>query len=425
MVNIAASVVGATRLARLVQISQALNSASNVDALLRRIVEEAAHLVDAQAASILLLDPDSRDLRFRATAIESHSGLVDVPVPVENSIAGAVLTENTPIVLDNVARDPRWNPQADRAVNFQTVSLVGMPMPGERGAIGVLEALNKHDNGVFDEEDVATLAMLATLAAAAVEKAQLIDELQTANQQLSELDQLKNDFLAVMSHELRTPLAIIVGYMTLLTDQRDQLDGETQQRIVSARKAALRLRELIQAMFNLKYIDAGQATLNITQFDVSGLVTGAVGERVEMAQARNQRISFQLPEESLEVMADRNMVAVIVGNLLNNALKFSPPRSVVDVAIAGRSDEVWIKVRDRGPGIPPDKLERIFDRFYQVESNFSRSFEGMGMGLAIASELVMLHGGRIWARNAGDRGAIFHVALPRVQPPPASGRIGR
>jgi signal transduction histidine kinase len=396
------------RLTRLIEVGRELNSAANLDDLLKLIITEAANLTDAEAASILLLDPATRELRFKATSGAMVPALADTPVPLDSSIAGAILTSNAPLIVDDVTQDHRWNPQVAQLTKFATRSILGVPMHDRATPVGVLEALNKRNRN-FTQGDVAILAIVADLAGVAVEKARLIDELRRANQKLSDLDRLKSNFIALASHELRTPLAIILGYVSLL---RDAADPALTAQLTSVLDAAVRLRGLIQDMLNLQYVDAGKLKAEPAPIDLAGVVRRLVAERGEMAAVKQQTFRADLAARPCGVLADQRMLDVIVANLLNNALKFTPKGGRIEVRLQDRGTEVWLSVADSGVGIPADQFERIFDRFYQVEPHLRRHHEGMGVGLAIAKDLVELNHGRIWVRSEVGKGSEFFVALP-------------
>jgi signal transduction histidine kinase len=402
--------LGPDRLARMVEISRILNSTTNVDRLLNYIISEAAKLTDTEAASILLLDPRTRQLNFVASSNQITPQMAGTPVPLHGSIAGAVLQANKPLYIPDVSADPRWNQAVDDKIDFKTSEILGVPMRNvDRQPVGVLEAINKL-NGTFSREDVETLSILADLAGVAVEKARLFEELEAANLDLSKLDQLKTNFIAIASHELRTPLSVILGYVSFL---REDADAEMASQLDSVLGAATHLRNLIQEMLNLQYVDAGQTTLNLTTVDFVNLVKEMAIDKDETAVAKQQLITIDLPPTRLPVHVDESMLEVVIGNLLSNAIKFTPEGGRIDIRIEQHGNEAWCCVTDSGVGISSEDLERIFKRFYQVESPLSRRFEGMGLGLAIARELVELNQGRLWAESQGsEKGSSFYVALP-------------
>jgi signal transduction histidine kinase len=402
------SQISQTRLVRLLEISRELNSTTGLNALLKKIINEAATLTNAEAASILLLDPYTRELRFKATSGEMPPELADTPVPLGSSIAGTILTTNKPLIVDDVSQDPRWNPQVSQTINFPTGSILGVPMHDVARPVGVLEALNKIE-GQFSEEDVAILSILADLAGVAVEKARLFAELQQANQQLNELDRLKSDFIAVASHELRTPLSIILGYVSHL---REVADADSVRQLDSVLRAAVRLRNLIQDMLNLQYVDAGRTSLERRPVDLSLAINNIVAERYEIFLSKQQLVETQIPTTPVPALVDRNMIQVIFSNLLDNASKFTPEQGKIIVSLTQHDHEIWVTIKDSGIGIAEEQLSRVFNRFYQIEPHLRRQHEGMGLGLAIAKELVALNKGRIWATSTVGEGSEFYVAFP-------------
>ncbi len=401
------------RLSRLVEASRVLNSTGDLPELLGFIIGEAAALTGARAASVLLLDPHTRQLHFRATSDSSHHGLLDIPVPLDGSVAGDIFRNDRAQIVENVGSDPRWNPQADELVGFRTDAILGVPMHDAGGhPVGVLEALNKRQ-GRFDQQDVETLKILADLAGVAVARAHLVSELRQANRQLNELDQLKSKFIAIASHELRTPLSVILAYVSSLRDQAD--NPRTAAKLDHVLEAAVRLRSLIQDMLNLRYVETSEPRLNLEIFDLSQVVKDVLTERRDTAEAKKQVVTLEAPADRMVVRGDRGAMEVVIGNLLNNAIKFTPEEGAIRVAIEEHGDEVWLRVRDSGIGIPPDRLELIFNRFYQVEPHLQRSYEGLGLGLAVARDLLEAQRGRIWARSNAGAGSEFFVALPLIE----------
>lgn len=398
-------------LARLVEISRILNSATNVDRLLHYIIKQAASLTNAEAASILLLDPHTQQLHFRASSNAGHGDMANIPVPLDSSIAGAILTENRPMLIRDVRQDPRWNPAASQSIQFETKSILGVPMHDvKRQPIGVLEALNKQD-GSFTREDAKTLVILADIAGVAIERARLSESLQHAYEELNELDQLKTDFIAVASHELRTPLSVIMGYVSFLQEEANE---ETASQLDSVMGAAIHLRDLIQAMLNLRYVDAGETTLKLAPINFVQLSQEIMVTARETAVTKHQIINANLPITPLRVKADKSVLEVAINNLMNNAIRFTPNGGEININLKQQGSEAWFSIKDNGIGIPEDKIERIFNRFYQLEPALVREHGGLGIGLSIAKDLVEMQNGRIWAESVENQGSTFTIALPLV-----------
>ncbi|PID86951.1 MAG: hypothetical protein CSB13_01810 [Chloroflexi bacterium] len=404
--------VNTETLTQLVEIGRVLNSATSVDRLLHYIINQAADLTNAEAASILLFDPQTRQLHFKTSSNKGHHEMANIPVPLDNSIAGAILTENRPMLISDVRQDPRWNPDVSETIKFETRSILGVPMHAVgHKPIGVLEALNKQ-NGRFSREDAKTLVILADIAGVAIERARMAEELQQAYQELNELDQLKTDFIAVASHELRTPLSIILGYVSFL---REEASDNTASQLDSVMDAAVHLRDLIQAMLNLRYVDAGETKLDLKVIDLVDCCQEIAANFHETAVAKQQTIHLQLPQSPTHAQIDKNALEVSINNLMNNAIRFTPEHGEIIINLSTQGHEVWLSISDNGIGIPEDKRERIFNRFYQLESTMVREHGGLGIGLSIAKDLVEMQNGRIWAESVEGKGSTFTIALPGVQ----------
>ncbi|MDJ0757687.1 MAG: GAF domain-containing sensor histidine kinase [Ardenticatenaceae bacterium] len=398
-------------LTRIIEVGRKLNSTTDMNDLLQQIIHEAAELLNSEGISVLLFDQATRELRFKAIVGEASEQLLNKAVPLKGSIAGSIFLENAPKIIDDVRQTESWNPDYDADIDFKTDSILGVPLhDGSGEPVGVIEAINKVSDR-FNNVDIAVLSTFADLAGVAITKAQLFEELQEAYDQLNELDQRKSDFIALASHELRTPLSVILGYVSYL---REQAQGDQAEQLDMTLKAAIQLRNLIQDMVNLRYVESGELNPDAEEFNLSDLIRTIMNDREELAVAKNLTFKLHLPNPQLMILADPKMIKLIIDNLINNALKFTPAGGRVDVGAALRDDEIWIYVRDTGIGIPDDQKKRIFDRFYQVERHMRRHHEGMGLGLSIVKELVDRHRGRVWVESTSGKGSEFFVVLPQT-----------
>jgi signal transduction histidine kinase len=396
-------------LERILRISQILTSTLQLEPLLQTITQAATELTDTEAGSIMLVDKNTGQLRFEAACGSKREEVKRVTVPLEGSIAGWIVRESKPLLIPDVRQDPRFYTQVDETTDFETRSILGVPLQVKGKVIGVLEALNKTGDGIFTQDDMQTLSTLAAHAAIAIENARLVTEIQKAYEELSELDRLKSEFVAIASHELQTPLTLILGYASFLKEETTGAAGEQLDIVL---RSALRLRSLINDMINLRHIETGEAELELEQLSLNELVTTITAEFASLAEAKKQTISIKLASQLPMVKADRQKLHLVLANLLSNAIKFTPEGGRIEVEVKTRENEVWVSVRDTGIGIPPREQERIFDRFYQVEPSLTRRFEGIGLGLSIAKGMVELHGGRIWVESLEGMGSSFTFALP-------------
>ncbi len=230
-----------------------------------------------------------------------------------------------------------------------------------------------------------------------------------------EVDRMKNEFISVVSHELRTPLTSIRGSLGLLAGGALRNDPEKANRMLDiALKNTERLVRLINDILDIEKIESGQIALDIQSVDAADIIVQASATMSAMADAN--RVHLEVHPAQGTVFADRDRILQTLTNLLSNAIKFSNPESTITLSSERRGAGLLIRVRDHGRGIPPHKLQTIFERFQQVDASDSRDKGGTGLGLAICRSIVQQHGGAIWVDSTEGKGSEFFVLLPRFQP---------
>ena len=246
------------------------------------------------------------------------------------------------------------------------------------------------------------------------ERAELLERESHARAQAEEASRLKEEFLATVSHELRTPLNAVVGWSRLLrTGQLDQ-DGMAHAVEVIERNAAAQ-RQIIEDLLDVSRIVSGKLRLNTEPVDVLLVIHAAIDAVRPAAEAKQIDIRTHVEAPELIVRADVERLQQVFWNLLSNAVKFSSTGGVVDVYLERHDSLAEIRIEDSGPGIPPDFLPRIFERFSQADGSSTRKHGGLGLGLAIVRHLIELHGGTVSASNRSDQqGAVLIVRLPAV-----------
>ncbi len=234
-------------------------------------------------------------------------------------------------------------------------------------------------------------------------------ELEASNNKLLELDRLKSEFFANISHELRTPLTLSLGAYKMLLKLSSS--PECQDLIQSGLRNTSRLLFLINELLDLAKFDSGRAEVRKQCIDLAALVRG-VAANFESSEGR--RIHLHGATQPVAVEADPGQMKKVLYNLLSNAFKFSDPeKGQVWIRLSPKQEDVELDVEDNGIGIPRDQLERIFERFTQVEGSATRRYEGSGIGLALVKEIVTLHGGRVAVESELGRGTTLTITLPR------------
>lgn len=397
------------QLSRLVEISVTLNSTLDLTRLLQFITHSAADLVGSRSASILMVDENSQDLYIAAATEFDSERLPVVSVPREGSIAGTILREDRPLILNDVGGGVAGFRELGTQVRGDVRTLIGVPLRIRDEAMGVLEAVNKYD-GVYDETDLQILTNVASLAAVAIQNAQQLQALNQAYEELGKVDKLKSDFIAIASHELRTPLGLILGNAAMLLDHTDNAGAEYAQAVLGS---AERMRGLVEEMTNMNMLQMASTELTLSSQRLNAIVQAAYDEVVDLVNAKGQTINLNIPEGEIRAMADGPKLTMAIAHLLNNAIRFMDRDGVIDLTLETHGREAWINVGDDGVGIPVDQLDTVFDLFYQVEDHLTRRHGGLGLGLAIVKAIAEAHGGRTWVESEGiDKGAVFTLALP-------------
>ncbi|MGD8585503.1 MAG: ATP-binding protein [Chloroflexota bacterium] len=238
-------------------------------------------------------------------------------------------------------------------------------------------------------------------------------QLQNAEEERLELENLRRDLIAWTSHDLRTPLTSMRVMVEALHDGVVD-DEETRQRYYRTILAeVVSLKDLIDDLFELAQIDVGGIRLEVSAVSLSDLISDTVEGIRPLCEQKNVQLTGQVGPDLESVMMDASRIGRVLLNLVNNALQYTPPGGHIEVEAGRDNGEVVVIVHDSGSGFNPVDLPRVFERFYRGEQARSRATGGAGLGLAIASGIVEAHGGRIWAENSPDGGAVVGFAIPQ------------
>jgi two-component system phosphate regulon sensor histidine kinase PhoR len=231
------------------------------------------------------------------------------------------------------------------------------------------------------------------------------------------LERVRRDFVANASHELRTPLSIIKGYIETLVDGHHTMELADRDRFLKTiQRHSERLKSIIDDLLVLSRLESATPGLKFASLSLNSYFLELAEEYRNRPQGAEHTIQLGVPASIGLIEADGEKLAHVFGNLLENACKYTPKGSHIELGAApAGDDEVECWVRDNGPGIPAGDLPHIFERFYRVEKGRSRETGGTGLGLSIVKHIVQLHGGRVWAENAGGGGLTIRLRLPRRQ----------
>jgi signal transduction histidine kinase len=381
----------------LLDISRDLSSTLNLDALLYQIVTAAADLTDSMAASIMLYDENNEELYFHSSTNLDARVMRGLVVPVDSSIAGTILLERRPVIVMNVAEDPRHFEEIGKTTNYDVESLLGVPMLTKDKVVGVLEVINKL-NGVFDKDDENLLSALGSQAAIAIENSRLFQQ---------------SDLIAEMVHELRTPLASIQTAAHLIT--RPEISQ--QQRISMAetiQKETGRLTEMATSFLDLARLESGRTQFTFDKIDLHTVLRESADLMENRIKSEGLFLEWQIADSTLEIKADPDKLKQVVINLISNAIKYNRPNGKVIIGSSDEGETVTFFVQDTGRGMLPEHVDMLFNKFFRVPGS-EKMAAGTGLGLSISKKIVEGHGGQIKVDSVIGEGTTITVTLPKKQ----------
>jgi len=422
------------KLHRILEVVTHLNSNQDVDSLLAQIVGTVQRSLGFRIVLLRILDPDTHRLKARAFAGLTEGAIAqlereDVPLATfqgwltdELRVSRSYFISHKHsfsrrlpegIVHDlGLREDFEWHPE----------DVLFVPLYTRDGQItAYLSVDDPVDRLVPSRETIEMLEIFGNHVVVALENARLVQslgerthELEDANRRMGELNQLKSSFLSAVSHELRTPLTSIRAYLDSLRDDLERPGLEAPLRFVGILdEETRRLSDLIDSVLQFSQLERGSNPMEFKSLDAREPVRIASEALSPLAEAKKVSLQIAVPDAEIRVEADLELLKQLLLHLGGNAIKFTAPGGHVRISVTADSDRgLTLAVSDTGIGIPEDHLERIFERFYQVDQSLVRRFGGTGLGLALCKSIVELHGGRIAVESTVGEGSTFTVRLP-------------
>jgi K+-sensing histidine kinase KdpD len=409
------------------RVGKMITSALEPDEVLRRIVEAAVYLTSAEEGFLLLYDEETEELLLRA---EKNLGDREVAIRrilVNDSLLGQVLQSGSPLRTEQpiAARDLKLK------TGFLVKSSMHVPLKVHDKVLGILSVDNAMKPRTFTDSDESLLISLADFAAIAIDNARLYEESQqraeqslvyareldaahkSEQQQREALDGLRSSFLNSVGHELRTPMTVILQTVEILQDTRvGPLNQDQTELIEAVFQHSRHLRRMIDGLVTFATFSAKQGQLKLVKAPLRAALDEAEELAIYAAKAKDITIHAKHPAKLPELNMDTDRLTEAIGHLLDNALKFSPSRSTINLESRVDEDLVHISVIDRGPGIPEAQLQTIWEGFQQMSSSQVRGLEGLGLGLAMTRCIVEAHGGYVTVQSTVSQGSVFTISLP-------------
>jgi signal transduction histidine kinase len=415
------------RIRQLTQVSRAFTYAASLKDILRIAADQAAEMLDAERAILMLADADGL-LRVRAAygvppeIVErfresfdeslvsrlkglfdgaSPAGFIGVPLVVQGRVTG---------LLAVMREDGAPPSAADEWLLSALADQTAAPLEHARLAEEIEDARRV--------ADAARLYEAARNALSEAEAARL--EAERSRAQAEAANRAKSDFIAHMSHDLRTPLNAIAGYVELIElGLRGPVTDAQREDLRRIRSSQRVLQTLVNNVLSFATLEVGRMDFVVGEVAVDETLAGLEPMIAPQLLAKRMRYVYRPCDPTLAAFADRDKLQQIVLNLLSNAIKFTPAGGTVSVGCLASGDRVSISVSDTGRGIPADKLERIFEPFVRVDTGFAGATEGTGLGLAISRDLARAMNGELTVESQVGEGSRFTLALPRVLSRPA------
>src|SRR5436190_1230675 len=414
-----------TRLTLEHTITRELAASSDLVSAAPAILRAFLSYLGAEAGAIWMPGDDGKTLECGHIEVSNTSPAVDIfikSIEPRTSVKDSGLLEmvwetNSPVWLSLSGLDPYFS-QGQLAVAAGFNSAIGIPMKTGDEFLGVIEFFSTAT--ITEEPEVRDMfesigneiGQFIHRKRVELERENLLTQEMTLRQQAEKASRLKDEFLATVSHELRTPLNSILGWAQLL-----QLGVLTEEQRNDAMDTIFRnartQSQLIEDLLDMSRLITGNFPLELVPTDVRSLVDAAIGIVRPQAEAKSIHIAATYGVDRAKITCDAERVQQMVWNLLVNAIKFSPQGGTVEVIVDTNEKDVTIAVRDNGQGIDPEFLPHVFDRFRQGDSSSTRKHRGLGLGLAIVTNLAELHGGNVTVKSKGlGKGAEFTITLP-------------
>ena len=395
--------------------SRVVQGSLQIEATISELLSQARKMFQAEVAQLTFFPSGNDRSAFRSSMGPGEESYLmrELELDPRDGVWARVASEGEallvpkPILNDNLRRHFEARGMRDAIV---------APLHGSDGVIGTFAVGSRlGDVSTFDEADLKLFETLANHASVSLENARLVGRLEESLAHLTEMNRLKDDFVAAVSHELRTPLTSIQGYIkTLLRPNVEFSPADQRSFIEAVDRQSERLRRLIEDLLVVSRIESDTDKLLVTPVLLQKVAHHVVDEF--RARTATTSFDFRFDESLLEVDTDETKVHQVVSNFVDNALKYAPDETTITIGGRTEGDYAVISVADEGSGIAEAEQARIFDRFYQIDQSSTRAAGGTGLGLYICKKLAEAIGGDVYLERSDERGSVFALKIP-LEPP--------
>lgn len=399
-----------------------LNSSLHTRDVTKTALEHLETVLSVQATTVFMLNEDGSELTFWALQGEHADRLENKSIPAHKGIVGWVIDQQESVMITDATEDPRFFSEIDKEGGFKTKNLICVPLTsGGRPPLGAVQVLNKKGEEPFTQQDQLFVEKFAGHLVLAIENAKLYEALEEKNQLLARLEERKSEMISVISHEFRTPLNVIQASAEMLASGTLQTEQDHQQMGGVLKKGVARLLSLVKQVRNLSLVNSGDIKLSRERVVVGEFLKKVYDQFIEPAQERDLSLSIMSKADSEGVLGDEGLLIIALGNLVSNAIRFTPDGGEITLSASRDSGMIRFAVTDTGIGIEDKEQALIFKKFYEVGEVFqhsSGSFEfksgGLGIGLATSRAILKGHGASLEVASISGKGSTFFFSLPAV-----------
>ncbi len=405
----------AEKLSVIHEIDRGIIEKLNMNSLLKFIVNKARELTGTDVAFYCLVESDI--IRFHVASGIKKDIIENFEFRKGTGIGWFAIENKKPVVVEDIYNEKRINNIPYNILKLENlVSLIAVPFfSGKNEPIGVLFVANRRKTK-FTEEHIDTITSLTFQATVAIEHAKLYSELKEAHEklgvaydELKSISELKRNIVSNVSHELYTPLTIIKGSLDIL---RDEEKDESKMKLLQlAQNAISRQKLIIRNLIEAAELERGEIKLELRPVKIEELILSLADEFKPQLLDKGISMSINIKEDIPPVLADRIRIKHVLRNLINNAIKFNKKEGKILIEVE-KKENIEVCIEDTGIGIPEDKVNKIFQRLYQVDSSTSRRYGGTGMGLMVVKETIEAHGGSVSVKSKEGKGTRICFTLP-------------
>ena len=437
------------RLNILLDLVKGLHSVADLEALLKKVVDDAIEITGAERGFLMLLEnpvkldhrlfdpiitpaPHSKPrMEFRVARTDAKKDLGQENFHISMTVAGRVAETGLPVWVRDAQGEAKLK-SSDSVSNLDLRTILCVPLKDGQIVAGIIYVDSRFVMRTFSDEDRIMFEALSEHAARAIGRYRLHEEslqktkIEKENAELRALDRKKSDFINMLAHEVRTPLTVIQGYSDRLQSGKVTDVAQVQNHATLIHNEALRLGRLVDELLDISRIKSGRQQIERVESDLAVLIERAVEAMKSRAQAKQLNLRLIFNKRPIVMALDPDKVYQLVLNLIDNAIKYTSKSGIIqviadeiptvevqgDTFIAGFAQ---VSVSDTGIGIPPEDKEKVFDEFYRTDEALRMKEPGTGLGLSICRGIVQAHGGRIWVESQRGRGSKFIFTLPNYQ----------